>query len=472
MLVEAIEHLEVAFTGHAEGGVNTVGNQCIGDQMTTGTGGECRSRHTCKLNQMSSSIAAPEATFRAEATTISVVSLAHGTSHFFQLLLPPLFPWLATEFSLSFAQLGTLASLFYLVSALGQAAAGFIVDRVGARVVMFGGLTLFAIAALTAAMADGYALLVVASILLGIGNSPFHPVDFSIINQRISSERIGHAYSAHGLSGTLGYASATFVMVMLAQVFGWRYALGSAAVFARGVLAVAVTFRDAIDTRHTIHKATAAAAAGGGATSHAASSFGFLRHPVVWLCFAFFFVITFSNSAIQNFSTPALQATAGLKLTLAATALTGYLVCSAIGQLAGGFAISRQWADPERIIATALSGSAILLIVAATGVAGSVGTLLLVMLAGLGTGVAGPSRDLLIKRATPAGATGRVYGTVYSGLDAGLAVSAPIFGWLMDHDLPRSIFFGAATAMLVAMLIGLAIGQVTRRQREQPSAAS
>ena len=418
---------------------------------------------------MSSSIAAPEATFRADATTISVVSLAHGTSHFFQLLLPPLFPWLANEFSLSFAQLGTLASLFYLVSALGQAAAGFIVDRVGARVVMFGGLTLFAVAAVTAAMADGYALLVVASVLLGIGNSPFHPVDFSIINQRISSERIGHAYSAHGLSGTLGYASATFVMVMLAQAFGWRYALGSAAVFALGVLAVAVTYRDAIDTRHTISKAPAA---GGPAVTHAASSFGFLRHPVVWLCFAFFFVITFSNSAIQNFSTPALQATAGLKLTLAATALTGYLVCSAIGQLAGGFAISRQWADPERIIATALSGSAILLIIAASGVAGGFVTLLLVMLAGLGTGVAGPSRDLLIKRATPAGATGRVYGTVYSGLDAGLAVSAPIFGWLMDHDLPRSIFFGAATAMLVAMLIGLAIGQVTRRQREQQRSAT
>ncbi len=411
----------------------------------------------------SSSIAAPEASFRAEATTISVVSLAHGTSHFFQLLLPPLFPWLATEFSLSFAQLGTLASLFYLVSALGQAAAGFVVDRVGARVVMFGGLSLFAIAAFTAAMANGYGLLVVASILLGIGNSPFHPVDFSIINQRISNARIGHAYSAHGLSGTLGYASATFVMVVLAQAFGWRHALGTAAVFAIGVLAVAVTFRDAIDTRHTVR--AHAAAAGGGDAPHAASSFGFLRHPVVWLCFSFFFVITFSNSAIQNFSTPALQATAGLKLTLAATALTGYLVCSAIGQLAGGFAISRQWADPERIIATALSGSALLLILAATGVAGGFATLLLVMLAGLGTGVAGPSRDLLIKRATPAGATGRVYGTVYSGLDAGLAVSAPIFGWLMDHELPRSIFFGAATAMIVAMLIGLAIGHVTRQQR-------
>ena len=189
-----------------------------------------------------------------------------------------------------------------------------------------------------------------------------------------------------------------------------------------------------------------------------------MRQPVVWLCFVFFFVLTFSNSAIQNFSTPALQAIVGLNLTVAATALTGYLVFSAIGQLAGGFAISRRWADPERIIAGALTGSALLLFLAASGVAGGVPTLLLVMLAGLGTGVAGPSRDLLIKRATPAGATGRVYGMVYSGLDAGLAVSAPIFGWLMDHDLPRSIFIGAGAAMMLSMLIGLGVGRFVKQR--------
>ena len=134
---------------------------------------------------MSSSIAAPEATFRAEATTISVVSLAHGTSISSSFCYRRCFPWLATEFSLSFAQLGTLASLFYLVSALGQPRRRL---HRGSRRCARGDvrrLTLFAIAALTAAMADGYALLVVASILLGIGNSPFHPVDFSIINQRI-----------------------------------------------------------------------------------------------------------------------------------------------------------------------------------------------------------------------------------------------------------------------------------------------
>ena len=193
------------------------------------------------------------------------------------------------------------------------------------------------------------------------------------------------------------------------------------------------------------------------------SSLAFMRQPVVWLCFAFFFVITFSNSAIQNFATPALQAIVGLNLSVAATALTGYLVFSAIGQLLGGFAVAKSWADPEKLIAGSLTGSALLMIVAATGVTGGVGTLALVMLAGLGTGIAGPSRDLLIKRGTPKGATGRVYGMVYSGLDAGLAVSAPIFGALMDRGLPRSIFFGAAAAMLIAMLIGLAVGRAIKR---------
>jgi MFS transporter, FSR family, fosmidomycin resistance protein len=413
---------------------------------------------------MSSTITAPAesatSAFRADATTISVVSLAHATSHFFQLLLPPLFPWLATEFSLSFAELGTLASLFYLVSAFGQAAAGFLVDRLGARVVMFTGLLLFAVAAFVGSHANGYAMLVATAVIAGIANSPFHPVDYSIINQRISAARIGHAYSAHGLSGTLGYASATLVMVVLAQQFGWRNALATASVFALCVLAVAVIFRDAIDTR-----SLAVSAPKQPSNAAPESSLAFMRQPVVWMCFAFFFVITFSNSAIQNFATPALQAIAGLSLTVAATALTGYLVCSAIGQVAGGFAISRQWADPENIIAGSLTASAALLVVAATGWAGGIGTLLLVMLAGLGTGVAGPSRDLLIKRATPAGATGRVYGTVYSGLDAGLAVSAPLFGWLMDHDLPRAIFIGAAIAMVVATLIGLGVARAVNRSR-------
>jgi MFS transporter, FSR family, fosmidomycin resistance protein len=397
-------------------------------------------------------------TFKSDARTISIVALAHGTSHFFQLLLPPLFPWLAKEFSLSFAQLGALATIFYVVSAAGQALAGFVVDKVGARIVMFSGLALFAASALVGATANGYAMLMGCAMLAGLGNSFFHPVDFSIINQRVSTSRIGHAYSAHGLSGTFGYAASTFAMVLLASEFGWRNALYTATGFALLVLAIAITFRDAIDTRHLIRE-RAELAKTNETNEHVLA---FMKYPAVWLCFAFFFVLTFSGSALQNFSAPALSAIAAIDITLAATALTGYYVFNAIGQLGGGFVVAKRWLNPEQVIAYSLVFSATMLALAGFGALTGKAALLFVMLSGLGTGVAGPSRDLLIKQATPAGATGRVYGMVYSGLDAGLAVSAPMFGYFMDHALPRAVFFGAAIALIVSMAIGLLVGRTVR----------
>ena len=53
---------------------------------------------------------------------------------------------------------------------------------------------------------------------------------------------------------------------------------------------------------------------------------------------------------------------------------------------------------------------------------------------GFVSGIAGPSRDLLVKRSTPENATGRVYGVVYAGLDIGQAVAPLGFGLLMDHQ--------------------------------------
>jgi predicted MFS family arabinose efflux permease len=403
------------------------------------------------------------ASFRADATTISVVALAHGTSHFFQLLLPPLFPWLAKEFSLSFTQLGALATLFYVVSAAGQAIAGFVVDKIGTRAVLFGGLALFAVSALIAATANGYAMLTFAAMLSGLGNSFFHPVDYSIINQRVSASRIGHAYSAHGLSGTFGYAASAFTMVLLANEFGWRNALYIAMIVAIVVLAITVMFRDAIDTRHLIREREALAKASN-TNEHALA---FMKHAAVWLCFAFFFVLTFSGSALQNFSAPALEAIARIDLTSAATALTGYYVFNAVGQLGGGYIVSKRWLGPERVIAFALAFSAAMLLSAGSGLLTGHLALLPVMLAGIGTGVAGPSRDLLIKQATPAGSTGRVYGMVYSGLDAGLAVSAPVFGYFMDRGIPNAIFYGASLALVASLLLGLWVSQLTKSQPKQ-----
>lgn len=184
-----------------------------------------------------STLAAPPggAPLAQDARTIGLIGLAHGTSHFFHMLLPPLFPLFIRDFGLSYTELGVLVTVFFAISGAGQAAAGFLVDRVGARPVLFGALAMFAASALAGATAQGYGGLLLAAALAGVGNAPFHPVDFTILNKRVSQPRLGHAFSVHGISGNLGWAAAPVFMLGLTQATGsWRIALAMAALWALG----------------------------------------------------------------------------------------------------------------------------------------------------------------------------------------------------------------------------------------------
>ena len=141
---------------------------------------------------------------KQDAGIIGLVAMAHAASHFGHLLLPPLFPVFMQTFELGYAQLGLLMTVFFVISGIGQALAGFAVDRVGARPLMFVAIALFMLVCLLAASAGSYAGLLIVAALSGLANATFHPVDFTILNQRVSSARLGHAYSAHGLAGNLG----------------------------------------------------------------------------------------------------------------------------------------------------------------------------------------------------------------------------------------------------------------------------
>ncbi len=200
---------------------------------------------------MNTALALPDRVERGrDLRTISLVGLAHGTSHFFHMLLPPLFPVFRDTFGLSYAELGLLVTLFFAVSGIGQALAGFVVDRIGARPVLFAALACFVAAASSAALAQGYAGLLLAAALAGLGNSPFHPVDFTILNQRVSQPRLGHAFAVHGISGNLGWAIAPIVLLGVTESTGsWRWALAVCALWALAVLALMRWQRQAIDDR-------------------------------------------------------------------------------------------------------------------------------------------------------------------------------------------------------------------------------
>ena len=384
--------------------------------------------------------------------TISLVGLAHGTSHFFHMLLPPLFPVFKVSFGLSYAELGLLVTLFFAISGIGQALAGFLVDRVGARPVLFAALGCFAAAAASAALAQGYGGLLLAAALAGLGNSPFHPVDFTILNQRVSQPRLGHAFAVHGVSGNVGWAVAPLVLLGVSGMTGsWRWAMAVCALWALAVLALMLWQQDAVDDR------AAERGRRKRVDDSAAAPLAFLRLPSVWLCFSFFFFSTCALTAILSFAGPALQKLYGLPLELASFVVTGYMVCGIAGLLLGGLLAAR--ADRlERLIGVCLAGSAVLLTLVGTGWLPGVLAIVVAALAGLGTGLAGPSRDLLIRRASPPGATGRVYGTVYSGLDLGFALAAPIFGAVLDGGNPGGVFFGAALALALGVICASLIG--------------
>lgn len=401
---------------------------------------------------------------RRDVSTIGLIGLAHGTSHFHHLLLPPLFPLFIRDFGLSYSELGLLVTVFFLISGIGQMLSGFLVDKVGARPVLYVAMGCFIAASLAGAMAQGYGGLMLAAALAGLGNAPFHPVDFTILNKRVSPQRLGHAFSVHGISGNLGWAAApVFLLGVSGALGGWRAAYLASAVVAAVVLLVLFLNRDAIDDRQG---AWAHQRAGTGAASDlpvkTEHPMAFLKLPSVWLCFSFFFWTTAALSAIQSFASPALGLMYGLPASATAYVVTGYMLCGALGMVAGGFLVPRV-ARLERTIAWAMALSAGLLVLAGTGWLPGVAATAAAALAGIGTGLAGPSRDMLIKRAAPPGATGRVYGTVYSGLDAGFALAAPVFGMLLDRGLSGAIFYGSAMTLLLGIVSATVVGRGLRK---------
>lgn len=397
---------------------------------------------------------------RDEFRTIGLVGLAHAVSHFHHLLLPPLFPLFIREFGLSFADLGLLVSVFFVISGVGQALSGFLVDRVGARPVLFAALACFVGASLAAASAQGYAGLMLASALAGLGNCPFHPADFTILNKRISPPRLGHAFSVHGISGNLGWALAPVFLVGVTEAAGgqWRWAYAGTALLTLGLIALLLSQRRALDDGVGHSPSGRSEAVGVAVQGHVLA---FLRLPSVWLCFSFFFWSAAALSAIQNFVGSALDQAYGVSAGITAVVVTAYMLCSAAGMVAGGFLTGAQQ-RVERTIAWALAGSAMCLLAVASGLLWPWLAAACVALAGLGTGLAGPSRDLLIKQATPPGATGRVYGTVYSGLDVGFALSAPVFGLLMDGGRPLAVFAAAAAALAMAVVSAQVVAAASR----------
>lgn len=397
----------------------------------------------------------PPVAFRQDASLIGLVGLAHMVSHFSQLLLAPLFPWLKDAFNASYAELGFLMTVFFVTSCAVQTASGFLVDRLGPRPVLFAGLAMLGLAAFGFAASTSYWMMAFFAVIAGTGNGVFHPVDYTLLNRKVSAPRLGHAYSVHGITGSLGWALAPAMMVPIALAFSWRAALASAGVLAFAVLAV-LWFN-----RERLSLPAAPKPVQGHAQTPVEDPMAFLRIPAVWMCFGFFFFYAMSLSVVQAFAPEAARQLHAVPIALVAVCLTIYMVCSAGGMVLGGF-LAADPARCERVVGVGFGLAACVALLLAFGQLPAAAVPVLFGAMGFSAGIAGPSRDLLVKKSTPDNATGRVYGVVYSGLDIGQAISPLIFGVLMDHGQFRGVLIGLAVVQAVLIASAFNVRRVRR----------
>jgi len=418
---------------------------------------------------------------RQDTEIISLVGFAHGISHFFHLFLPSLFPWFMPEFDINFTQAGLLTALCFSVSAVGQAPGGFVVDALGAHRVLMGAISLFIVAALMVCAATNYGQLCVAAVLIGVGNSVFHPADFSLLNRNVSTHRLGHAFSVHGLSGNLGWALAPALLAALATWYDWRLSAAVAALVAFMALLVFVVRRQAlqiheyptdgqnvlnVDKQAPVEEVLTN-------TSNIKKSIALLANQVVvfrtrgvWMSFVFFLVVSIAFGGLQNFSPSVFIELYGVSAQLGAWWLSLFLLGGSAGMVAGGFMVAQSRFDNEKTIAWVLSLAAVSLVVLSIGVLTPLLCSILMFVSGLATGLAGPARDMLVRQSavTQFGvkALGRVYGMVYSGLDVGIAVSPLIFGFLLDRHYNSAVLMLVAIFYCFGGLIALRMGQLTQ----------
>lgn len=405
---------------------------------------------------------APAAVWRRDAGVITLVSVCHASSHFSHLLLPLMFPFFVSELGLGYAELGGVMSLFFAVSFFAQTLSGFVVDRLGARRVLYAAQTLMALACVWLSFAQGMGDLLWGAALLGIGNGVYHPVDYSVLNRQVTSDRLGHAYSLHNVSGTLGWALAPPFMVGLSSLGHWSWAYGGAAAVYAGLLGVCLWLSPWLETRAALAPDPAAPQADAKRAAPDLSLWGLLRQPAVVWSFVFLFCMTMTYSVVQNFLVTILQKVHGIGLAGASMTLSVYLLVAALGNFLGGF-VTARWPDRvDRVVGACMAMAAAWMMLSATGWLGPWGTPVALTLTAMAVGLGAPARDLMIKRATPAGATGRVYGLVFAGLDVGSATSPLIFGVLMDHGHYGLTLAGAALFLMGGGLVSIALARSLR----------
>ena len=403
---------------------------------------------------------------RHSARAVTVVSTAHFASHFYMLLLPPLFPLLREVYGVGYTELGFAISVFSIVTACTQVPVGFAVDRFGARRILVAGLLLQAAAFALIGLVPVYGALLALMAVAGLANAVYHPADYSLLNASVDPRRMGRAFSFHTSAGMLGQAVGPVTMVYLMTLTDWRTALVICA--AGGALIglfVAVNAR-ALKDREGPDSPDGTLRAGSAASG--VTGMRLLLSAPILLGLVFFFGISVSGHGIVSFSVSALHLIHAAPIVAATTVLSAYLFANPVGVLAGGWVADRIKRRHDAFAAMCF----VVMAVCMSAVAAFSLPLLVIgvlfAITGFFCGMVSPSRDMLIRSMSPPGEIAKVFGFVSTGFNLGGIVAPVMFGFVLDRSDPGVVFWVVALVTLASVLTVMTTGRARGKAPSRP----
>ena len=407
------------------------------------------------------SIPADPVEFPASGKVVGLVSTAHFMSHFYLLLLPPLFPILVDVYDVGFTELGFAFAAMSLIGGLTQAPVGFLVDRYGARGLLIAAIGLEGIAFALIGVFPFYGAMIALLVVAGLANSVYHPADYSILNASVNPVRMGRAFSIHTTAGFLGDALAPVTIVFLLTLTDWQTALVICGV-AGALVSVALLLNSSVLRDVVEGEASQRDRVAGGRVANPSTGMALLFSLPILMGLLFYVGISTYGRGIHSFGPSALHAAFDAPLVTASTLIACYLFASPVGVLAGGWFADRiKRHDVFAAMCFIVVGCTICLVAATDLPFVVIGVLFSV--AGFFSGMVAPSRDMLIRSLTPPGQMGKVFGFVSSGFSIGGMVAPPIFGWLLDNSDPRSVFWLTGILALATVATVLLTGNQSRR---------
>src|SRR5262245_26664569 len=276
------------------------------------------------------------ATRASETKLVAGVCFAHLVSHYYMLMLAPLFAFIRADFGVTYTELSLALTAFNVVSAVSQTPVGFFIDRTGPRINLIGGLLLGSAAIAIAGAANSYGVFVAMFAVMGLANTVYHPADYTLLSERVSPRRMTQVFSFHTCSGMIGSAVAPVTLLFMQHAVGWRGAFLCSA-----LLGVAAALFLALQGEPPLVRAAHAKPHGEEAASASSVGWRLLLSAPILLNLVFFVVLSMAGGGLNQYLVVALGALYATPPALANTALTGLLTLSAIGVLLGGALASR-----------------------------------------------------------------------------------------------------------------------------------